>query len=138
MTAPERFPYVVVNPMLGKPSAAPILPIELEFSGNVVVGNGLVDSGSSLNVLPYDVGLQLGADWNQQTVSIQLTGNLANLAAKTIVLNARVGQFAPVRLAFAWTQSDQVPIILGQVNFFTEFDVCFFRSQNAFEVRPAA
>jgi hypothetical protein len=29
-----------------------------------------------------------------------------------------------------------VAMILGQVNFFMEFDVCFFRSQAAFEVTP--
>ena len=27
-------------------------------------------------------------------------------------------------------------MILGQVNFFMEFDVCFFRSQAAFEINP--
>lgn len=47
-----------------------------------------------------------------------------------------VGQFTPARLAFAWTKSTQVPVILGQVNFFMEFDVCFYRSQLAFDVRP--
>jgi hypothetical protein len=44
--------------------------------------------------------------------------------------------FPPVDLAFAWTQSTEVPMILGQVNFFMEFDVCFFRSQAALEVNP--
>ena len=39
-------------------------------------------------------------------------------------------------MAFAWAQSDAVGIILGQVNFFLEFDVCFFRSRASFEVRP--
>jgi hypothetical protein len=45
--------------------------------------------------------------------------------------------FAPVRLAFAWASVDTVPVILGQVSFFLEFDVCFFRARRAFEIRPA-
>jgi len=43
-----------------------------------------------------------------------------------------------VRLAFAWAKTDTVPLILGQVNFFLEFDVCLFRSRAVFEVRSKA
>jgi hypothetical protein len=49
---------------------------------------------------------------------------------------AEIGAFPPVRLAFAWSRSDDVPLILGQVNFFMEFDVCFYRSKLEFDVRP--
>ena len=55
---------------------------------------------------------------------------------RVVVLSAVVGSFPPVRLAFAWAKTDAVSIILGQVNFFLEFDICFFRSQGVFEVRP--
>jgi hypothetical protein len=41
-----------------------------------------------------------------------------------------------VELAFAWTQSAETPLILGQVNFFMEFEVCFFRAQLAYEIKP--
>jgi len=49
---------------------------------------------------------------------------------------AEIGDFPPVRLAFAWSRSDNVPLILGQMNFFMEFDICFYRSQLEFEVKP--
>jgi hypothetical protein len=52
-----------------------------------------------------------------------------------LIVTGVVSKFAPVRLAFAWTQATEVPLILGQVNFFLEFDVCFFRSQDMFEVK---
>jgi hypothetical protein len=83
-------------------------------------------------VLPYTLGVQLGFDWDQQTRSVQLSGNLASVDARVIVLSAVVGSFAPVRLAFAWARTDKVSVILGQVNFFMEFDVCFFRSRGLF------
>ncbi len=35
---------------------------------------------------------------------------------------------------FAWADSNDVPVLLGQTNFFMEFNVCFYRSQNYFEV----
>lgn len=44
--------------------------------------------------------------------------------------------FPTIDLAFAWTQAPNVPLILGQANFFFEFDVCFFRARSEFEVRP--
>ena len=65
-----------------------------------------------------------------------MSGNLAAVEARVLVVSAGVGQFPPVRLAFAWAKTDAVPVLLGQVNFFMEFDVCFFRSRAEFEVRP--
>jgi hypothetical protein len=87
-------------------------------------------------VLPYAIGLELGAVWEDCTVPVTLTGNLAQQEARALVVSAVVGHFPPVRLAFAWTRAANVPVLLGQVNFFMEFDVCFYRSQPAFEVRP--
>uniref|UniRef100_UPI0030DCF34B hypothetical protein n=1 Tax=Pseudanabaena sp. UWO311 TaxID=2487337 RepID=UPI0030DCF34B len=49
-------------------------------------------------------------------------------------MNAKVSDFEPARLVFAWTKAPNVPLILGQVNFFMQFDVCFYRSQLSFEV----
>jgi hypothetical protein len=44
--------------------------------------------------------------------------------------------FPPVRLAFAWAQVSTIPLILGQVNFFAEFDAYFSRALGIFEVKP--
>ena len=136
MTAqPEQFPFVQRNPSAGAASLAPVLPITLQ-AARVVQVAGLADTGAALNVLPHAVGVQLGFDWDSQTVPVQLTGNLAAVEARVIVAAATVGSFAPVRLAFAWAKSDAVPVLLGQVNFFLEFEVCFFRARGIFEVRP--
>jgi hypothetical protein len=76
--------------------------------------------------------------WEEQAIAVQLTGNLAQYEARALLISAEVGRFPPVPLAFAWTRAEAIPLILGQVNFFMEFDVCFYRSQLAFEVRPKA
>ncbi len=136
MTAPaERFAYVERDPRLGVASLAPILPITLLGATPVSV-SGLLDSGATVSVLPYTVGAQLGAIWEQQTTAITLSGNLAACEARALVVPAVVGTFPAVRLAFAWAKTDDVSVLLGQVNFFMEFDVCFFRSRSSFEVRP--
>ena len=131
-----RFPYVEIDAALGAASALPYLPLTLELEGQVVSVSGLVDSGAALSVLPYDVGMQLGDVWEEQSIPVQLAGNLADSDARAFLVTATIGRFAPVRLAFAWTRNNQVPVILGQVNFFMEFDMCFFRSQSVFEVQP--
>jgi hypothetical protein len=125
------------DPALGQASLAPMLPLTL-IARHSVSAAGLVDSGAAVNVLPYALGVQLGFDWDQQTQSVELSGNLASVEARVVVLSAVVAGFPPVRLAFAWARTDEVSIILGQVNFFLEFDVCFFRSRGMFEVRPKA
>jgi len=133
----QRFPYVQVDPSLGAASALPYVPITLTRGEQEVAASALVDSGAALNVLPYNVGLQLGAVWEQQTVPVQLSGNLAASEARALLVTGHVADFAPVRLAFAWTRNNNVPVILGQVNFFLEFDVSFYRYRLLFEIRPS-
>ncbi len=72
----------------------------------------------------------------QQTTSVQLSGNLAGLEACGLILSAAIADYSPVLLAFAWTESRETPLILGHMNFFAEFDICFYRSDLAFEIRP--
>jgi hypothetical protein len=59
---------------------------------------------------------------------------IAQHKARAVFVQAIVGQLEPVRLALAWTKATGIPLLLGQVNFFMEFDVCFHRSQLNFEV----
>lgn len=131
----EQFPYVARDPALGAASLAPMLPLTLRTSMAVSV-SGLVDSGAAINVLPFSVGVQLGFDWQKETRVVELSGNLAAVEARVVVVTAKVGHFPEVRLAFGWAQTDSVSVILGQVNFFLEFDVCLFRARSLFEVRP--
>ena len=112
----------------------PDLPIALRHMSRSVSELGLVDSGASVSVLPYSLGIQLGFDWNTQRAHITLGGTLAHVDARGIVVEAVVGQMSPVRLAIAWANSDHVPFLLGQFNFFEVFDVCFFRSRRVFEI----
>jgi hypothetical protein len=133
----EQFGFVARDPTRGSASLAPMMPLTLNAAQSVAV-SALLDTGAAVNVLPFGIGTQLGFLWDQQKTSVQLSGNLAAVEARVIVVAAAVAQFAPVRLAFAWAKTDAIPVILGQVNFFIEFDVCFFRSRSVFEVRPRA
>ncbi|MDI9638606.1 hypothetical protein QPK87_02340 [Kamptonema cortianum] len=101
-----------------------------------VEASGLLDTGASVNVLPYNLGIQLAAVWEEQTTAVTLAGNLATVEARGLLVSAVIDNFNPVRLVFAWSASNDAPLLLGRMNFFLEFEVCFYRSQLAFEVRP--
>jgi len=135
MSVAESFPYTDRNPASGGVELMPDLPIQLRHQGRMVSSVALVDSGASISVLPYSLGVQLGFDWNAQKAAIGLGGALPGVAARGIVIEAIVGQLPTARLAFAWAQSDQVPFLLGEYNFFEVFDVVFARSRRIFEIR---
>lgn len=98
--------------------------------------SALVDSGAAASILPYDVGLQLGFVWEEQKTVVNLSGSLAGIEARGVMLTAIAGEFEPVYLVFAWARSNDFPTILGQTNFFMEFKVHFYRMQQTFEIEP--
>jgi len=114
-----------------------MLPLTLESIQRVGV-SALLDTGAAVNVLPFTIGTRLGFDWDRETIPVSLSGNLASADARVINLFGHVGSLSAVRLIFAWANTDAVPVILEQVNFFYEFDICFFRSRQVFEIRPKA
>lgn len=133
-----RYLFLSSDTTLGEASFRPYLPLTLFYEQTSIAVSGLLDTGASVNVLPYLIGVELGYNWERQTTALSLTGNLAQYEARVVLAQVAVGQFEPVQLVFAWTQATSVPLILGQVNFFMEFDVCFYRSQLEFAVSPKA
>lgn|GEM_PF-263576 len=112
----------------------PTIPILLSHASFSVSANALLDTGSTINLFLDDIGLQLGAIWEEQTVHLLLAGNLASVEARGLFVYVQPGDLEPVRLAFAWAETSRVPLILGQTNFFRKFDVCFQRSRQTIEI----
>jgi hypothetical protein len=131
-----RFQYSTNDPSQDEFDSLPRIPLILHHNNQGVEVVGLVDSGATVNVLPYQIGIQLGLVWDDSKAIIRLAGNIGNQPAMPVFLIAEIGDFAPVRLAFAWTKSDSVSLILGQTNFFLEFDVHFYRSRLEFDIEP--
>ncbi|MEA5479486.1 hypothetical protein VB774_17840 [Pseudanabaena galeata UHCC 0370] len=138
MTLKKRFNFVEKSNSVGETSLVPYLPLTLSFQNTSISTSGLLDTGASVNVLPYEIGIQIGLNWDDHTTSVTLAGNLAQFPAKGIILSATIDQFAPTTLVFAWTKAENIPLLLGRINFFQEFDVCFYGSQLAFEIAPKA
>lgn len=130
-----RFAYTLSEKAIGDSGLLPFLPLTLFVGNHKVNATGLLDTGSTVNVLPFSVGQSLGMEWEKETTRVPLTGNLATVESVGVFANVQVEDLAPVNLVFAWAKTDDIPMILGQTNFFLEFNVCFFRSQMLFEIR---
>ncbi|MCU0532520.1 MAG: hypothetical protein MUD14_01235 [Hydrococcus sp. Prado102] len=131
-----RFKYSITNPTQNEFDSLPRIPLILRRDDRSIEAIGLVDSGATVNILPYEHGLELGAVWDERKAIIQLAGNLRSQPAMPFSAIVEIGDFAPTELVFAWAHSPNTPLILGQTNFFLEFDVCFYRSKSEFEVKP--
>ncbi len=132
----QQLSYIPSNATARESNGLPYLPIILRYRGQSIVANGLLDTGATINVLPFSFGQQLGIVWNDQATISQLAGNLAASEARGVMLSAIVSSHDTVRLAFAWTDNDRVPLILGQVNFFQAFEVCFYGFSQTFAIQP--
>ncbi len=128
-----RFSYTVSDPSQNKFDRLTRFTFLLSLSSRELEVTGLVDSGATVNVLPYEVGIRLGEVWDERKPHIRLAGNLGNFPAIPPAATAKIGSFRPVRLVFAWVKTE-APLILGQTNFFMKFDVCFYRSSLKFEI----
>jgi hypothetical protein len=131
-----RFKYSTTSPVQNEFDSLPRLPLLLQRENQRVEATGLVDSGATVNVLSYELGLQLGGVWDDRKAIIQLAGNLSNQLAMPFAAISQIGKFPPAKLLFVWVKRPNTPLILGQTNFFLEFDVCFYRSKMEFEVKP--
>lgn len=129
----QRYTY---TPSPQFPVGMPLVDIQLSNNAKSVTVPALVDSGAALNILPFDIGLELGLDWEDQTFAIELGGILKGAQAYAVLLKAQIAELPPTRLAFAWVNrpSSEVRLLFGQVNFFQEFDIHFYGHQQFFEI----
>ena len=129
----QRFPYTP-HPQFSV--GMPLLDIQLANGSHSLRVSALVDSGAALNILPFDIGIELGLVWETQTFPIDLGGTLTGSQAYAVLLNGQIADLQPRQLAFAWIDklSSDVRPLLGQVNFFQEFDIHFYGNQQLFGI----
>lgn len=96
-----KFKYQPARPELGVIDSLPRVPLTLRFQGKQVEITGIVDSGATINVLPFHVGRELGAEWDERKAKLKLAGNLQDQPAIPFLVMAQLGNYEPVKLSFA-------------------------------------
>ncbi len=116
-------------------SKLPLVQISLiGQEGQSISAEALVDSGASINVLPHRLGLAIGGDWETAPSIPPLAGNLAQQEAKALFARVVIRHFPTIELIFGWSQSDNIPVILGQTDFFQKHNIAFFGGNGRFEI----
>ncbi len=110
----------------------------MTFHERSISRTALVDSGSTVNVLPYEDGLELGLSWEDQRVPLEDEGFLQGAPVYGVLLTVQLENYSPVTQAFAWTQKSRndVRVILGQTNFFEYFEITFRGREKIFDIFP--
>jgi hypothetical protein len=95
------FKYSTKSATQNEFDSLPRITLKLKRDNQQIEAIGLVDSGATVNVLPHQLGLQLGGIWDDRKAIIQLAGNLGNQTAMPFSAIAHVGEYPPVELVFA-------------------------------------
>jgi hypothetical protein len=137
----SRFYYSDVQSLTGKPGLLPFLEVTLYYADDSrhikeLTVPAVVDSGSTVNVLPCDIGERFGLNWQEQRDILRPGGVVFGRPSLALPLWGKVPGFKPVQMPFAWSElpSTQLRVLLGQVNFFDEFFVDFRKPLGYFEV----
>jgi hypothetical protein len=90
----------------------------------------IVDSGTSVNLLPYKIGLALGLEWDNPV--FPNIGKVRGHDCLGVILGLGLEGFEALPLRFAWSPESNIPLLLGQVNFFQHFRICFDAEEEFF------
>jgi hypothetical protein len=130
MTQILKFPFQLTPSGV----AMPYIPVQLESNAKAVQVMALLDTGAMVNAMPHRVGKALGLDWELGDPS-ELGGNIGKAPSKVFTVFATIASLKPIQLEINWSQSDDLPVIFGQIDFFTQFDACFSYLQNELSLR---
>lgn len=100
-----RFRYSVLNALQPEWESQPRVPLFLFTKEGSCETLGLVDSGAMMNILPYQVGLMLGAVWDDLQATVRLGGVVTRQNGIPLTVMGKVGNLPPVKLVFAWVKT---------------------------------
>ncbi len=132
------FPYILSTEYVDDQVTRPFIPVSIRYHGNSVDTMAMLDSGADTSILPYAMGLALGAEWSRQPDLWHLEGFGGELETKKLVVDLIIGDWHPLRILFGWASANDVPVLLGQLNFFYLVDICFYRSRELVQLSLAS
>ncbi len=75
------FKYSVADPSQSEFDSLPRLTLTLYCNNRQIEVVGLLDSGATVSVIPYEIGILLGENWDDRKADIRLTGNAGQFNA---------------------------------------------------------
>lgn len=87
MSKPKRYLFQPKRDEYGILANVPSLPLTLTHQNRSLEVMGLLDTGASVNVLPYNIGLELGAIWSEQKIYV----GVKKLASRVLMGQVSLG-----------------------------------------------
>lgn len=85
-----RFKYSVTDPSRNELDSLPHLTLTLLCNNRQIDVVGLVDSGATIYVLPYEIGVHLKETWDERKANIKLAGNMGRFPAMPLAVMAKL------------------------------------------------
>lgn len=126
---PISFKYKILSRPEPFPNEyAPAIPVQLKGSSTSLQTTALVDSGADFSAIPYSMAEVLGLDLSGKRTEVGgLGGNVPAVLTKMQVMIQK-GHFLKrfnVPVYAVDTMDDEIPVLLGRVEFFDRFKVTF-------------
>lgn len=88
----------------------------------------LVDTGAYLSMVPYQIGMELGLTISED--EILEAGGVGGASIPHIVkeVELQIGENS-IHIRIGWALTDEVPLLLGRLDVFDEFDIEFSQSR---------
>ena len=106
----------------------PTATVEIKYQKLLLSCEMLVDTGAYLRMIPYQIGTELGLTISED--GILEAGGTGGASIPHVVKEVELrigGNFIHARIG--WALTDEVPLLLGRLDVFDEFDIEFSQSR---------
>lgn len=124
-----RYTFSYKSRKLGpeKRTLRPYAEVQLDIQGRRLSFDFLIDSGADRTVINRPLGNSLGFKINLEEKPIKLGGIGGTTDGYFRKLSFWIGD-CEIKTEVIWVQSDTVPLLLGQIDVFDQFDITFSKS----------
>ena len=88
----------------------------------------LVDTGAYLSMIPYSVGIELGLTISEDEILEAGGAGGASIPHVVKELEIQIGDYS-IHARIGWALTDEVPLLLGRLDIYDEFDIEFSQSR---------
>lgn len=108
----------------------PVAKVSLQHSNQEWTSEFMyIDSGADFTLIPYKLGKFLGLRHeNEEVYEIQGINGVISVIFKT--LNIKIGESEEFQAKIAWSQIEDVPLLLGRLDIFDRFNINFRKNDH--------
>ena len=106
----------------------PTATVEIKYQKLSLSCEMLVDTGAYLSMIPYQVGVELGLTISEDEILEAGGAGGASIPHVVKEVEIQIGDYS-IHARIGWALTDEVPLLLGRLDVFDEFDIEFSQSQ---------